>query len=240
MWLEIEDTNHKIILKRDKKCMESNGKGLTFGPECVPTKKKVGHFLLGIVSRAPSAKRQKFSKHFSCKTQTFIKLTVAGNMYVESRNAAFFVKIRQLIQVLMNLESRLVVLFYPVYVSTAKCRPFVNDTSMSSSISKARQYVNKIWVKEEMPTIVKVFVGHDLPAAAFNSIKFAKATDDIDGTVLICVIQASKTVKTGYLLSSRKTRNNRHWDLLFNNHPKLNKMDVKVSSHPIKDLTSGS
>ena len=90
-----------------------------------------------------------------------------------------------------------------------------------------------------MPTTVKAVVGHDLPAAAFNLIEFAIATDNIDSVVLVHVIQASKVVEVGYLLGSRKTMNDCHWDKLFNNHPNLNKMDVKVSSHSIKDLTSG-
>ena len=110
---------------------------------------------------------------------------------------------------------------------------------MLFSFSRARQYTNKIWVKERMPTIVKVFAGHHLPAATFNSIKFTKATDDIDGTASVCVIQTSKVVETGYLLGSRKTMVNSYWDKLYNNHPKFNKLDIKVSSHSIQDLTSG-
>ena len=39
--------------------MKVNGKGLTFGPECVSNKTNVGHFLPGIALCVPSAKRQK-------------------------------------------------------------------------------------------------------------------------------------------------------------------------------------
>ena len=84
-----------------------------------------------------------------------------------------------------------------------------------------------------------MFVSHDLPAATFNSTKFAKAIEDIDGAVLVCIIQASKVIDAGYLLGSGKTINNSHLDLLFNNCPRLNKMDVKVSPQPIKGLTNG-
>lgn len=83
----------------------------------------------------------------------------------------------------MNLESRLVILSNPNLALTAKCKPFVNDTSTLSRMSRARQYIDTILVKEGMPTIVKVFVGHDLPAVAFNLIEFAKVTDNVDGTV---------------------------------------------------------
>ena len=68
-----------------------------------------------------------------------------------------------------------------------KCRTFVNDTSILFSILRAQQYTSAIWVKEVMPTIVKVFVDYDLLAVAFNLIEFTKTTNNIDGTVLVCV-----------------------------------------------------
>ena len=39
----------KSILVRDKKNLKSKGKSLTFNPECVTTKTKVGYFLTGMV-----------------------------------------------------------------------------------------------------------------------------------------------------------------------------------------------
>ena len=166
------------ILKNDKKSLKSNGKGLTFGPKCVPTKTKVGHFLPSIVLCTLSVKRLKVFKHYSWEFQTFIELTVAGNIYGKLRNAIFLVKIRQLIQVLTDLKFRLVILPYPDHVLITKCWPFVNNTSMLSSLSRTRQYIDKIWVKEGMLTMAKIFVGHNLLADAFILIKFPKATDD--------------------------------------------------------------
>ena len=93
---------------------------MTFGPECVPTKTKDSHFLNDIVLCAPSAKRQKVLKHSLWDFQTFIELTVAGNMYGELKNADFLVKLRQLIQVVMSLESHLFILPYTDCVSTTK------------------------------------------------------------------------------------------------------------------------
>ena len=89
-----------------------------------------------------------------------------------------------------------------------------------------------------MSTTVKVFVSLDLPATVFNWIEFAKVTDDIDGAVAVCVVQSSKVVKTGYVLGSRKAMVDSRWCKLYNNHPKLNNIDVQVSSHYIKDLTN--
>ena len=134
-------------------------------------------------------------------------------MHGESINATFLVKFHKLILVLMELESRLVVLLYCAYpdrASMTTSQPFVNYTSMLSSLLRARLYTNKIWVKEGIPTIIKVFIGHDLPAAAFNLIKFARATENIDSAVSVCVIQSSKVVRAGYLLGSRKTMVDNH------------------------------
>ena len=110
---------------------------------------------------------------------------------------------------------------------------------MLSSLSRARLYVDHIWVREGEPTRIKIIVSHDLKAAAFNSIEFAKAADDLDGAVSVCVIQASHVVVAGYLMGSRKTMVNNHWNSHFNNHLKLNNMDVQVQIQKIKDNSSG-
>ena len=99
---------------------------------------------------------------------------------------------------------------------------------MFSSLSQAYLYVDKIWVKEVEPTTLKVFISHDLPAAVINSIEFAKATDDLDGTLFA----------VGYPLGSKMTMNDSHWFTPYNNQPKLNNIDVQVKSHSIKDLTN--
>ena len=78
-------------------------------------------------------------------------------------------------------------MIYPDRASTASSRPFVNEWSMLSNLLWSGLYTDKIWVKEGEPTTLKVFVGHDLPVAAFNLIEFAKAADDLDCTVAICV-----------------------------------------------------
>ena len=56
---------------------------------------------------------------------------------------------------------------------------------------------------------------------AFNLIEFVIATDDLDGVVLVCNIQPSSVIVARYLLSSRKTMNDAHWDMLLKNNPKL-------------------
>ena len=77
---------------------------------------------------------------------------------------------------------------YPDCASSASGWPFVNEWSMLSNLLWSRLYTNKIWVKEGEPTTLKVFVDHDLPAAAFNLIEFTKATNNLDGAVFVCVI----------------------------------------------------
>ena len=83
------------------------------------------------------------------------------------------------------------------------------------------------------------FVSHDLKSAAFDSIEFSKAADDLDGAVSVCVIQASKVVIAGYLMGSRTTMVDSHWNAHYNNHPKLQNMDVQVQLQKIKDNNSG-
>ena len=109
---------------------------------------------------------------------------------------------------------------------------------MLSSMSRAQLYVNHIWVREGEPTRIKIIVSHDLKAAAYNSIEFANVADDLDGAVSVCVIQASKVVIAGYLMGSRKTMVNTHWNSHFNNHPKLNNMDVQVQIQKSKITTA--
>ena len=211
---------------RDKKNLKSKGKSLTFDPECVTTKTKVGHFLTGMVLRQPFAKRQKVSKQFLREFQTFIELTICANMFGIQRNTHFLSEFRKLLLALMELEPRLVILPYPDRSTTATSRPFSNDCSMLSSLARARLYVDNIWVREGEPTRVKIIVSHNLKAAASSSIEFVKVANNLKGAVSICVIQASKVIIAGYLMVSRKTMVDIYWNSHFNNHPKLNNMDV--------------
>ena len=195
----------KSIFVRNKKNLKSKGKSLTFDPECVTTKTKVGHFLTGMVLRQSFAKRQKVSKQFVREFQTFIKLTICANMAGIQRNTHFLTEFRKMLLALMELESRLVILPYPDRSTTTTSRPFSHKCSMLSSLSRAWLYVDHIWVREGEPTRIKIIVSHDLKAVAFNSIEFVKVADNLDGAVSVCVIQASKVVTAGYLMGSRKT-----------------------------------
>ena len=110
---------------------------------------------------------------------------------------------------------------------------------MLSSPTQCRTYVDKLWVKEGTPTLVKMFVGHNIQVDAFNSLKFAQKVDDLDGAVRVFIIQSSKVVEAEYLLGSSKTMDDTHWSNHFNNHPRLLKMNVQVKSHSINDYTKG-
>ena len=127
----------KSILVRDKKNLKSKGKSLTFDPECVTTKTKVGHFLTGMVLRQPFAKHQKVSKQFVREFQTFIELTICANMVGIQRNTHFLTEFRKLFLALMELEPRLVILPYPDRTTTATSRPFSHECSMLSSLARA-------------------------------------------------------------------------------------------------------
>ena len=178
-------------------------------------------------------------KQYLWKIQSFIKLTTCGNIYGVKRNVHFIPKFRKMILAMMGLEPRLVILLYPNRATTAQGRSLSNDFSMLSSVTCCQTYVDKLWVGEGTPICVKMFVGHNILAAAFNSLEFAQIAEDLDGAVCVCIIKSSKVVESGYLLGSRKTMEYVHWSNHFNNYQRLLNMDVQVKSRPINDHTDG-
>ena len=81
---------------------------------------------------------------------------------------------------------------------------FANDPSVLVSTWTCKVYVSDLYITLGKPTMVKVFVGHDEPAAIFNSIDLAKRVDEIDCAVRVFAIQSNKVVVAGYLNSSTK------------------------------------
>ena len=78
--------------------------------------------------------------------------------------------------------------------------------------------------------MVKLFVGHNMPPAAFNSKECAKVAYVRDGAVCVCTIQNSKVVEVGYLQGSTKTINNDHWTDHYNVHPRFKRTDVQLKT----------
>ena len=108
---------------------------------------------------------------------------------------------------------------------------------MLSNATRCQIYVDKLYVGEGKPITVKLFVGHDTLAAVINSLEFSQKADEFDGSVCMCIIQASKVVEAGYFLGSNNTMDDIHWNNHYNNPPRLLKMDVQVKSHPIPNPT---
>ena len=94
-------------------------------------------------------------------------------------------------------------------------------------------YIDELYVEEGQPTLVKLFVGHNILAAAFNSLEFAQKADELDRAIRVCIIQASKVVEAGYLVGSIKTMNDIHWSDHYNSHPRLLRIDVQVKTHNV-------
>ena len=115
--------------------------------------------------------------------------------------------------------------------------PFVNDCSMLSSSYWCQIYVEKLFIGEGKPITVKMLTGHDIPAAAFNSLEFAQEAYELNSEVRVSIIQTSKVVEAGYLVGSSKTFDNIHWTDYYNTHLRLLKMDFQVMTHNIKDPT---
>ena len=136
---------------------------------------------------------------------------------------------------LMAFEPRLVIILFPDGVTSNKGRPFANKCSMLSSSYRCHIYVDKLFIGEGRPTTVKLFVGHDMPSAVFNSLELAQKADELEGAVRVCFIQASKVAVAGYLVSSTKTLDVIHWTKHYNCHPRLLNMDIEVKNLNIKD-----
>ena len=62
----------------------------------------------------------------------------------------------------------------------------------------------------------ETFLGHDEPAAIFNSLELAKIVDERDCTIQVCDIQSNKIVVAGYLNGSTKTMEPQHFTGLLN------------------------
>ena len=106
---------------------------------------------------------------------------------------------------------------------------------MISSSYRCQICVDKLIIGEGEPTTVKVFVGHDMLSAVFNSLEVAQRVDKLNGAVRVCPIQSSKVVVTGYLGDSTKTLDVQHWTKYYNVYPRLLKVDVEFKMMNIKD-----
>ena len=82
-----------------------------------------------------------------------------------------------------------------------------------------------------------MYVGHDMPVAAFNSLECAQKAYELDDEVHVSIIQASKVVEASYLVGSSKTFDDIHWTDHYITHPRLKNMDVQVKSKNIDDPT---
>ena len=116
----------KGILKNDTKGLKLKGKSLTFDPACVSTKTKAGRFLTGMAFCQPFTKRQYVLKQFTLNYQTYIKLTICGNMYGVR-------KLDHFVPNFPKLEPRLVIFPYHDCATTKTECPFLNNCAMLSN-----------------------------------------------------------------------------------------------------------
>ena len=94
---------------------------------------------------------------------------------------------REMMVEFMKFEPCLVIIPYPDSDSTKTGRPFANNCSMLSSSHWCQIYIDNLYIAEGRPTTVKMFVGHGMPAAAFNSLKFAQKAYELDGGVRVSI-----------------------------------------------------
>ena len=201
-------------------------------------KTKTGRFISGKIKRQPFAKKICVAKQFSTKYQSYLQIQVSGNIFGVKKWEHFVKEFRGLIGLLVSFKTTLVVIPFPDRPESHKGRPFAHEPSTLVSTYKCKVYVSDLFISPGKPTTVKVFVGHDSPAAIFNSIKLAKLADEIDCSVKVCAIQASKVVVADYLNGSTKTLDPEHWTDHFNTLPRLKNMDIEVQILNIPDPTA--
>ena len=136
---------------------------------------------------------------------------------------------------LIPFEPSLVVIPYPGGATSNKGRPFAKDCSTISSSYKCQIYIDHLSIGNRTPTTVKLFVGHDMPSAVFNSLELAQKVNELKGIVRVCFVQASKVVIAGYLNGSTKTMNVTHWTKHYNCLPRMRSIDIEVKMLNIKD-----
>ena len=113
-----------------------------------------------------------------------------------------------------------------------------HDPSVIASTLKAKIYVNDLYIGPGKPTTVKIFVGHNKPAAMFNSIELVKIVDEIECTVKVCAIRSNKVVVAGYRNGSTKTLEPENFTYIVGTLPRMKKLDVEVKNMNITDLTA--
>ena len=117
------------ILKSNIKDLKIEGKKLTFDVASVSVNTKEGRFLTGKVPCQPFAKKIRVEKQFSRKHQTYIQVTVSGNIYGVKKYDHFVKEFREMIGVVMSFEPSLVVIPYPGGDESHKGRSFVQEPS---------------------------------------------------------------------------------------------------------------
>ena len=117
-------------------------------------------------------------------------------MYRVRKYDHFVKHFQEMMNEIMNFELRLVIIPYPGGDSSKIGHPFVKECSMLSSSHWCQIYIDILYIPEGRPTTVKIFVGHDMPPAAFNSKECAQVAYERDGAVCVCTIQSH--IKTFY------------------------------------------
>ena len=116
----------KSILKNDMKDFNFQGLKLTLDPACIPTETKTGRFLTGKVACQPFAKRQCVPKKFTRTYQSFIEVTICGNMFGVRKYDHFVKHFQEIMNEIIKFEPRLVIIPYPNSDSSKTGHPFAN------------------------------------------------------------------------------------------------------------------
>ena len=124
----------KGILKSDINDLKVDSKKLTFDVASKSIKTKAGRFFTGKVADQPFAKKIRVQKQFIRKYQSYIQVTVCGNIFGVRKYDHFAKDFCELIAVIMGFEPSLVVIPYPGGTESHKGRPLAHEaTTLVSS-----------------------------------------------------------------------------------------------------------
>lgn len=105
-------------------------------------------------------------------------------------------------QPFFHMDKKLTILpFHNQTSKFPKARPFQHNSSYSL-LDKLRPFTERLQIKDGLIPAIKILIGHNFPHLALVSVQLIFKLEEIDIEVSINSIQASKTIRAGYLMGS--------------------------------------
>lgn len=118
------------------------------------------------------------TKHSSTSRYQAITLAIIGPLL-------FLKNLYLILSVLIGLNYKLIILPYPDCHTTYKGRYVHHDASKISSMTKIKQFVDKVWVREGKESTTKISVSHNVLPIYFSYLEYTTALEACEGAVLL-------------------------------------------------------